>query len=77
MTHKVDLVEAASQLPGLVCEAQRGVEVVLLQHDRPVARLVATETTASRPKRQFGSAKGQVQMSPDFDEPLDDFAEYM
>lgn len=31
------------------------------------------------PKKQpqFGSAKGVFQMSPDFDEPLDDFAEYM
>jgi hypothetical protein len=26
---------------------------------------------------QFGSAKGSVQMSDDFDEPLPDFAEYM
>ena len=28
-------------------------------------------------KPQFGSAKGVFKMSPDFDEPLDDFAEYM
>ena len=27
--------------------------------------------------RQSGSAKGQVWMSPDFDEPLADFQEYM
>jgi hypothetical protein len=26
---------------------------------------------------QFGSAKGKIKMSPDFDEPLDDFKEYM
>jgi len=25
----------------------------------------------------FGSAKGRIQMSADFDEPLDDFKEYM
>ncbi|GAB3905047.1 hypothetical protein GCM10028803_35350 [Larkinella knui] len=25
----------------------------------------------------FGSAKGQFKMSPDFDKPLDDFADYM
>jgi hypothetical protein len=32
----------------------------------------------TEPKRgpKAGSAKGKVQMSPDFDEPLDDFAEY-
>ncbi len=30
-------------------------------------------------KRQpkFGCAKGQIYMSPDFDEPLDDFKDYM
>lgn len=26
---------------------------------------------------KFGSLKGKVYMSPDFDEPLDDFKEYM
>jgi hypothetical protein len=26
---------------------------------------------------RFGSAQGQIQMSPDFDEPLEDFKEYM
>lgn len=26
---------------------------------------------------QFGSAKGKIKMSPDFDEPLDEFKEYM
>jgi hypothetical protein len=28
-------------------------------------------------KPQFGCAKGQIYISPDFDEPLDDFKEYM
>ena len=28
-------------------------------------------------KPQFGCAKGRFVMSPDFDEPLDDFKEYM
>lgn len=32
-------------------------------------------TTKNRPK--FGSAKGKYKMSVDFDEPLDDFKEYM
>lgn len=26
---------------------------------------------------QFGSAKGKINMSPDFDEPLEDFKDYM
>ena len=28
-------------------------------------------------KPKFGCAKGQIYISPDFDEPLDDFKEYM
>jgi Protein of unknown function (DUF2281) len=30
-----------------------------------------------RQRRQAGSAKGQIWMAPDFDEPLEDFQEYM
>jgi Protein of unknown function (DUF2281) len=28
-------------------------------------------------KRQFGCAKGLIEMRPDFDQPLEDFREYM
>jgi len=28
-------------------------------------------------KRQFGFAKGKISLSPDFNEPLEDFKEYM
>lgn len=34
----------------------------------------------SKPKlkaREFGFAKGKIKLSPDFDEPLDEFKEYM
>lgn len=33
------------------------------------------QPTEKQPK--FGSAKGRFKMSPDFDEPLDDFDQYM
>lgn len=32
---------------------------------------------AKKKKPEFGCAKGQIYMSPDFDEPLEDFKEYM
>ena len=31
----------------------------------------------AKPRPQFGSARGLISMSADFDEPLEDFAEYM
>lgn len=40
--------------------------------------LAAKEKGDEQKKRpQFGSAEGSIQMSDDFDEPLQDFAEYM
>jgi antitoxin (DNA-binding transcriptional repressor) of toxin-antitoxin stability system len=30
-----------------------------------------------RPRPKFGSARGRIQIAPDFDAPLDDFAEYL
>ncbi len=39
------------------------------------AKMERKEVIASKPK--FGSGKGMFTMSPDFDEPLDDFREYM
>ncbi|MCX7096782.1 MAG: DUF2281 domain-containing protein [Methylococcales bacterium] len=34
-------------------------------------------TKKEKPVPKFGSAKGLIKMSADFDEPLDDFADYM
>lgn len=47
-----------------------------------VADFVEFLKTKSKPKptlkaRQFGFAKGKIKLSPDFDEPLDEFKEYM
>ena len=35
------------------------------------------ENKAVRPPFKFGCMKGKIKMSDDFDEPLDDFKEYM
>lgn len=34
-------------------------------------------TTVSKKRRKAGSLAGQIWIAPDFDEPLDDFKEYM
>ena len=41
-----------------------------------VVDLVPISQTA-HPRPKFGSARGRVQMAPDFDAPLDDFADYV
>ncbi len=35
------------------------------------------QTAKNKKKPQFGCARGRFKMSKDFDEPLDDFSEYM
>jgi antitoxin (DNA-binding transcriptional repressor) of toxin-antitoxin stability system len=61
---------------GIVVEAViNGEEIVILRESQPVVKLVAVSPLKRRP--QFDSAKGLVTISDDFDEPLEDFKEYM
>jgi antitoxin (DNA-binding transcriptional repressor) of toxin-antitoxin stability system len=72
---QVSLTEAAQNLSDLVKAAINGEEVILLNGDRPIAKITSVE-----PKRRpakAGSAKGLVWMSDDFDAPLEEFKEYM
>ncbi|MEG3849326.1 MULTISPECIES: type II toxin-antitoxin system Phd/YefM family antitoxin [unclassified Microcoleus] len=74
-TMQVSLTEAAASLSDLVRAAIAGEEVILLDGDRPAIRLMPIISVQPRP--QFGSAKGLVWMSDDFDEPLAEMKEYM
>jgi antitoxin (DNA-binding transcriptional repressor) of toxin-antitoxin stability system len=73
MSH-VDVEHAKACLDQLLDRVARGEEVVITKSDRPVARLSAV--TGER-RRTFGSIEGEIWMSEDFDDPLDDFQEYM
>lgn len=39
--------------------------------------LISKSKTTEKKNAKFGSAKGKIKMSDDFDEPLDDFKDYM
>lgn len=67
--------EAKAQLSKLVEKAMLGEEVIIAKGNKPVARLVAIQP--DKEPRQPGSAKGEIWISPDFDEPLEDFKDYM
>jgi prevent-host-death family protein len=71
----IDLGEAQSRLPQLVQEAARGADIVLTEGGEPVARIIPI--ARARGRRQFGSARGLIEIADDFDAPLDDFREYM
>ena len=73
--HQVDLEEAKTQLHDLIDAAVAGEEVIIAKDPQHLVKLVPVPATKPRP--QFGSAKGLITMSDDFDEPLKDFEEYM
>ncbi len=73
--HKVKLQDAQIRLAELINEAVYGGEVVILRSDGIACKLVPIEPLKPYPK--FGSAKGLIKMADDFDEPLEDFKEYM
>lgn len=73
MTH-VDIEQAKKRFAELLELAAAGEEVVIDKNQRPFVKL--SPAISTRPRRVFGSARGKVQMMPDFDEPLPDFQEY-
>jgi len=73
--HQINIEDAKSNLPDLIDAAINGEEVVIAKDDQHVVKLVPISRTKPRP--QFGSAKGLISISGNFDEPLEDFSEYM
>ena len=73
---QVSLIEAAASLNNLVEAAIDGEEVILLRGNVPVAKIMSIDVRKRRPAKA-GSAKGLVWMSEDFDEPLEEFKEYI
>ena len=74
----LSIEEAQVKLRDLVHGLAPGDEVIIIENNQPVARLVPAESQSHNPPRQLGTMKGTVlYMAPDFDAPLDDFKEYM
>ena len=71
----VDITKAGECLPDLIAQSIDGNRVVITRNGKPVVKLVAL--TGKKRKRKFGSAKGLIKISDDFDEPLEDFRDYM
>jgi antitoxin (DNA-binding transcriptional repressor) of toxin-antitoxin stability system len=69
---QLDISQAKSDFLTLLDLALQGEEVVITQDDQPVAKI----SPIKRPLKR-GSAKGTLWMSEDFDQPLEDFQEYM
>lgn len=72
----VSIQEAQAELPELIHRLSPGDELIITEHDQPVARLARTTAGQQWPCKA-GSARGKIRIAPNFDEPLEEFGEYM
>ena len=72
---QLDITQAKADISKVLDLAIQGEEIVITQDNKPVAKISPIPPVLRSLKR--GSAKGKVWMSDDFDEPLEDFKEYM
>jgi len=73
---QVNIHQAKTHLSRLIQDVLAGEEVVIARGNTPVVRLIMHESVL--PTRKPGGRPGLIiDMADDFDEPLDDFAEYM
>jgi antitoxin (DNA-binding transcriptional repressor) of toxin-antitoxin stability system len=75
MIYHVKESDLPKQIWNLIDAALRGESVFIEREDKTLIQLLPLKQV-SRP-RKAGSAKGLLDISPDFDAPLDDFAAYM
>ena len=74
-TITVGAFEAKTHLSKLLDAVEAGKRVIIQRHGKPVAEVVPPQP---KKKAKFGCAKGPgFYMSPDFDEPLECFKDYM
>lgn len=69
MAKTVNVHEAKTHLSRLLADVEKGGEVTIARAGKAVARLVRIEPPA---KRELGLERGEIWMSPDFDEPMPD-----
>lgn len=70
---RIELTHAKARLRELV-EAARDEDVILMDDDKPVARIIPIAPMGGT--REFGSARGLVEIADDFDHPLAEFCDY-
>jgi antitoxin (DNA-binding transcriptional repressor) of toxin-antitoxin stability system len=73
--HEANRQKAETQLPESIEEAASSEEVAIAHSDDAAFEIVQRKSTKPRPV--FGSAKGSIEMSDDFDDPLEDFEDYV
>jgi prevent-host-death family protein len=73
--HNIDINQAKQNFTALIEKTVSNGEVIITKDGQPVVKMVPLIKT--KKKRKFGTAKDLIKMSDDFDQPIDDFKEYM
>jgi prevent-host-death family protein len=77
MPASVTVEEAQAKLKKLIDRLAPGEELVITENQQPVAKLVG-QRPVRPPRPAPGLGKGSIlYMAPDFDEPPEEFKEYM
>ena len=75
MATVVNMHDAKSSLSRLVKRAAAGEEILIANHGKPIAML--TRIPPERREIPWGMFKGKIEMADDFDEPLEEFKDYL
>jgi prevent-host-death family protein len=67
MDEAISIHAAKTHLSRLIARAEAGEEIIIARGRKPVAKLVPL---VPKPKRVFGSMKGQFTVGPEFFEPM-------
>lgn len=74
---QINLNEPSKHQPQLIEAATRGEEIIIPKYDQPIAKLVPVPPAKKHHPAKAGSAKGLITIVDDFDQPLEDFKDYM
>jgi prevent-host-death family protein len=67
---EINVYAAKTNLSRLLEQVERGEEIVITRHGKPVARLVPM--ARPRARRKLGVLRGKIRIAKDFDAPLPD-----
>ena len=78
----IDISESDISVKDLLARLKGDQEIIITESNQTVAKITSfnepiVESAPSKKKRKGGQSDSIVWISPDFDEPLEDFKEYM
>ena len=72
----IDIDKAIPEIKKLLEIAAKGEEIIITKNNQPMVKIESIKNINQRPSL-FGSDRDIKSITDDFDEPLEDFTEYM